>query len=80
MNDNRKDPTTPAVTRRIPVVTWLNVVAEGLNEPRNKMEEAAVNCAAAALQTDDAWERLALLAAAGRYARGARCARRDPAK
>ncbi|HQT53583.1 MAG TPA: hypothetical protein PKX06_08885 [Phenylobacterium sp.] len=73
MNDNRTDGSPGAgPTELKPVIVWTPVLAAEPTAPANAMEESAIRCAVAALQTDDRQAKLSLLAAAGRYANGAR--------
>lgn len=72
VNDNRTDGSPGAgPTELKPVIVWTPVLTELASAPANAMEESAIKCAVAALQTDDRPTMLSLLAAAGRYARGA---------
>lgn len=73
MNDNQSNGTPGAAPTELkPVIVWMSVLTDAPPAPANAMVESAIKCAVAALQTDDRQTKLSLLAAAGRYANGAR--------
>ena len=73
MNDNRSDGSRGAQPSELkPVIMWTPVLTADARATFNAMEESAIRCAVAALQSDDRKTKLSLLAAAGRYANGAR--------